>query len=715
MCVCGGVDCLCWISFGKMSEISLSNNFISVHNLSCTPGVDCFRLKGGSGGARGEYIIVRDIRTHPLSVFANSTKPEIVENKVGAAHTKLYHNIRDKFSEIERPFIPRKFRTPESYASYRSLIVQRFVDQPGLLQFEKNKPLYNIWPIWCIKGEPLLTLLLRVPNIFYWLVEHIEVMRLLVNDKNSESRIDWLQFIEDAEGQGPLENIGFRCTRNVTVLDLCPKVMTVIPFQEFDMEDEYLTSIITEKAFLTAIQDYQIFPSYAIVRRTERTDGNELIYHSGYTLAAWIDNEGTLYERFENNIIRQRAGIQEQEILPFTNDLVDRATLILYEQGSILHRKQTNEEAILRRVVGEYVAPLRSNLFKTVIIPFREPMSCTSAEINSLKDDDYPVIVQPKLDGNRIIVHIVHNGGEITVKYYSRNGMVQSKKFNELFDSDVIEFAARLGIVMRGLQRVAADGNEMWAIQLDCECYAHDVIHSEIGGWINRVAMSDEFKKLKLYILSWLDLNKLTTIHARGRDYTVDVATFGETLLGERKVLVEILRSVQERGVENSALRLNSSVLISNKVDMFRIMSVAVDKGFEGLVLYPFNKPYTFANAGLKKIKKFYDGEATVLSYNPSDTDSGAIGSVNVRAAAYFAKPVKDEEGNEISLPDVVFSVTAALRQELKSGSMTSAMFANCIGKQFTIICGSFSDTGIPIHARFKSPFALDSERLDVV
>lgn len=703
-----------------MSEISLSNNFISIHNLSRTPGVDCFRLKGGSGGARGEYTIVRDTRTHPLSVFANSTKPETVENKTSAAHTKLYHNIRDKFSETERPLVPRKFRTPESYAAYRTLIAQRFIDQPGLLQFEKNKPLYNMWPIWCIKDEPLLTLLLRIPNIFHWLVEHIEVMRLLMGDKNSGNRINWIQFIEDAEGQGPLENIGFRYTRNVTVLDLCPKVTTVIPFQEFDMEEEDLTTILTEKAFLTAIQDYQIFPPYAIVRRTERTTGDELIYHSGYTLAAWIDNEGTLYERFErtdksNNIIRQRAGTQEQEILPFTHDLINRATLILYEQGSTLHRKQTNEETILRRAVGEYVPPLQSNLSKTVIIPFREPMSCTSAEIDSLKEDDYPVIVQPKLDGNRIIAHVVHNGGETTVKYYSRNGMVQSKKFNELFDSDVIEFATRLGIAMRGLQRVAATGNELWAIQLDCECYAHDVIHSEIGGWINRIAMSDEFRKLKLYILSWLDLNKLTTIHARGRDYTTDVTTFGETLLGERKVIMEILRSVQERSGENSTLRLNSCVLISNKVDMFRAMSIAVDKGFEGLVLYPFNKPYTFANAGLKKIKKFYDGEATVLSYNPSDTDPGAIGSVNVRTTAYFAKPTKDEEGNEIVPPMVTFSVTAALRQELKSGSMTSARFANCIGKQFTIICGSFSDTGIPIHARFKSPFGLDSERLDVV
>ena len=144
---------------------------------------------------------------------------------------------------------------------------------------------------------------------------------------------------------------------------------------------------------------------------------------------------------------------------------------------------------------------------------------------------------------------------------------------------------------------------------------------------------------------------------------------------------------------------------MQSETDLYDLMADSVEEGYEGLVVYPMKKHYTFANAGLKKIKKFYDGECTVISYKESDTEPGVIGSVFVKTRAGFSK--------DDNAPFVTFYVNAALRDIVKTNSMASSRFQQCIGKDFTVVCASYSDTGVPIHARFKSAFGVDNERLD--
>lgn len=694
-----------------MSDHSLLNNFISMHDISEDQGVNCFHIRGGSN--KPDYIIVRDTRTHPLAVFTNGTKPEIMHNKESEAHNKLFANLRDKWNEADRPFVPRKWRTPESFRANSTTRTPE--GQPGILHIENNKPTFSTYPTWNIRNDPELTLLLRVPNTFTWLTARPDIISRLMSERPEDSHsilpqgTSWTQYIEDEEGQGPLEAIGLKKTRTVTIADLCPKATTVIPFQPFQIQQPEIRTIISKNTFLHGLVDYEILPPYVIVDGTSNNETMPLDFH-GYMLHAWIEPPTTLHELYQNNTpicLSQQAGSTTQTFQPFDPRTVQRASLLLYS----IHPPSTTTMrggSIEVRVQGTYTPPSAARSRTTTVIPFREPMSCTATAIEEVKDSDFPIIAEAKLDGNRIVVHITeidHSEDALppTVKYYSRNGIVQSAKFSEHFDQDVIGFSMLLSKTM---------GNTR-SIQLDCECYAHHVVHAEIGGWINRVAISPEFRQLRLYMLSWLNLEELTTEKKRGRDYIVGTTTFGTMLLQQKRIVDDLLGELSQGDPLKLTLSINVSEVIQDREKLFSFMSAVVGFGFEGLVLYPPDRPYTFANAGLKKIKKFYDGECTVLSYKASDTDSSAIGSVFVRTAAYFAKPTRDEEGNEVLPRMVTFYVTAALRQDVKGGSMTSPYFASCVGKDFTVVCGSFSDEGVPIHARFKASLGPENARVD--
>ena len=698
------------------------NAFIAAHDFSNEEGVRCFRLRGGSN--KPDYVIFHDTRTHPLALFTNGHKSEIMHNSESEARKKLFFSLRDKWNEAERFFVPRKWRTPETWKANATPDVS--ITELGLLRIENNKPVFSIWPQFCIYGNPILTLMLRIPQLFNWLSRQPIITELMMEStkrpqdaprSNQILRLpNMIAYIEEQEGQGPLESIGFRRMQIVSATDLCPKITSVIPFQPFEIQDPNLTTILTVEEFISLVSEPSkpqetrpqgsiIFPPYAIIRNTQRAP---LTYRE-YTLHAWTNDDYiSVNELYSDNIVvRQLANSAVQSIQRFNETELLSASFLLYSLSPLSPAPSLGAGEIARRTEGTYTSPL-VDIHPSSVVPFREPMSCTAITIEELKDSDFPFIAQPKLDGNRILVHItdiVHDEGAPppNTKYYSRNGNVQSAKFNQHFDRDIIAFSFLLS-------RIMGDTKE---IQLDCECYAHDVVHAEIGGWINRIAISDEFRQLKLYLLSWIDLEELTTEKKRGRNYTIGSTTFEYMLIEESEMIYEMLATG-----DYPTIGLNPSAFVPSREDVFSLMGEAVDAGFEGLVLYPSSRPYTFANAGLKKIKKFYDGECTVLSYKASETDPGAIGSVFVRTTAFFAKPRCDathesREDDESEPPFVTFYVTAALKQELKSGSMSSPYFASCIGKDFTIICGSFSDTGVPIHARFKASLEPGNARLD--
>jgi hypothetical protein len=698
-----------------MSDHNLFNQFISAHNLSLTEGVFCFKL----GGSRSSsYDIVWDTRTHPLSLFTNSTKPEITHGGTSEAKNKLFGNLRDKFNEVDRPFALRLYHNMESYRILRcvghaEVLQQRLPDgeERGVVRVTDNIPVYSEFPLWSFLGQPVLSLIIRVRSVFTFFScrdEFKELLLGLVPTLSDElARVDLLKYVEDKEGQGPLQSLSFRRAHTITVSDVSPKATTEIKFEPFEIADPRAATILTDVAFLNSLDEFRIQPDYALVRRTD-AESSIPLGHAGYRLCSWVDAKGTLFEfcflqeqygikgRLSGQgVITVQAGERRQRVLEFDRNMLPSATFLLYSRVFSCKFVTNDPSWIDYRMEGTFVPPEKK---LTSSIPFRDPMSCTSAEIETLKSSDYPMIAQYKLDGNRIIVYLLDEGASI--KYYTRNGILQSAKFGQQFDKAVKEFYQRVTSCQRinpNQRSGAASSREdrrIRNIMLDCECYRHDVVHSDIGGWCNRIETSENFRKLKLYLLSWLDLDTLKEIEERKRQYVVSPLIF-EQMLGDIAPLID----------PESNLLLNSSYLVETREDLFDLMSASVEEGYEGLVVYPMRKPYTFANAGLKKIKKFFDGECQVISYKESETEPGVIGSVLVRAKASFSKSP--------TTPYVTFFVNAALKQELKPSSMHCAHFQNCIGKEYTIICGSFSDTGVPIHARFKGAFGLESERLD--
>lgn len=666
-----------------MSDSNQTNQFISAHNMSLTEGVFYFGLRGG----RSSYDIIWDTRTHPLSLFTNSTKPEIIHNKPNEAKNKLFSNIRDKFNEADRPFVIRLYHNTETY----KLFTQRIPTEvrPGVIAVVDNKPLFTEYPLWNFKNEPILSLIIRVKQVFTFFSHRDDFKeRLLGMDSAAEeTKIDYLCYIQDNEGQGPLLPLIFRQTRTMVASDISPKITSEIPFQPFVAMGQDCDIMLTDNTFLTAFDQYDIQPDYALVNRVS-TKITMPLTHAGYRIRDWIDTRGNFFELCEGSdgkafVIMILPDDNKQKIVPFEPSMLMQAMFLLYSRMPLLKLPATFASEVVYHMEGSYVAPERKIVSN---IPFRDPMSCTSVEIEALKASDYPLIAQYKLDGNRILIHIMDGGASI--KYYTRNGILQTAKFNQQFDKAVKELFLRIGPYR--------PANVVKNVMLDCECYCHDVVHSDIGGWCNTIQMTDNFRKLKLYLLSWLDFDTLIEIEERKRPYTVSPLTFEQSLC-------DIATFIDT----TSNLLLNTSYLVRSQEELYDLMADSVEDGYEGLVVYPMKKRYTFSNAGLKKIKKFYDGECTVISYKESDTETGVIGSVYVKARASFSK--------DTNAPYVKFFVNGALRDVVKNNSMQAARFQQCIGKDFTIVCGSFSDTGVPIHARFKSAFGIENVRLDHV
>ena len=477
-----------------MSDSNQFNQFIATHNLSLTDGVFYFKLLG----ARNGYEVIWDTRTHPLSLFTNSTKPEIIHNKQTEAKNKLFGNFRDKFNEVDRPFFLRLYRNPETY----KLLTQRTPTEvrPGVVAVVDNTPVFSEYPLWNFKNEPILSLILRVRSVFTFFSHRDEFKEMLlgITIGDEGTKTDFLRYIQDSEGQGPLLPLAFRHTRDMIASDISPKITTELPFQPFTIMEQDCDIMLTDTTFLTAIDDYEIQPDYALIHRTGTKNVMPLT-HAGYRVHNWIDTRGNFFELCDSGearVIMIAPDTRAQKIMAFEPSMLMHSMFLLYSRMSPLKLSANTPTDITYRMEGSYVAPARKIVSS---IPFRDPMSCTSKEIEELKPADYPLIAQYKLDGNRILIYVLDEGASI--KYYTRNGILQSAKFNQQFDKAVKELFLRIKAQKQVIN-----------IMLDCECYCHDVVHSDIGGWCNKIEITDNFRKLKLYLLSWLNLDALQEI-----------------------------------------------------------------------------------------------------------------------------------------------------------------------------------------------------------
>jgi hypothetical protein len=636
------------------AQVVLFNSYIQIHNLSLTDGVMYLKIKG--------YEAVHDTRTHPLSVFASSSAAEMISDSQAEAHRKLLRLFRDKFNEAERPFIPCFFKNVSEYECFMSQSPKE--ERPGIIKVEKNCPVFTIFPLWNIPNDPLLTLLIRIEDIFFFLSNKDAYKQSLLGIRN-EPR-DHLKHIEEIGGQGPLVCLSLRKSRMMKVSDIAKNYQTAIEFQEFEAIEPDTLNIINEHVFLRGLDDFRIIPDYLLVSPT--TNIKLPSVHLNFHLKAWIDKEKIFHEVFGNEIISINPG-ETKHIIERAPDIAE-GTLFLYT----LNPSDVKIAGAIDKYImeGSYIP---SERITTSNIPFYNPVSCKQISIEGVSS--YPVFAQRKLDGNRIIVYYLNNGA--TIKYYSRSGFIQSEKFSIQFDEDVRKFCSAI---------------KLTNIMLDCECYCHEIIHAEIAGLCNSIQTKDDFKKLSLYLLSYLDLDSVISFIERKKEYRTSPLTFRE-VFSESDIR------------ETDRIKINETRIISSKEELYDFMKESVEADYEGLVIYPLDNRYTFGMDRLLKIKKLYDGEVIPIGYKESEAEAGSIGAVYVKSLPYLGiRGMCPEDVGEI-----FYYVTAALLKELKPGSMTNVLFQNCLGKKYTIICDSFSDTGVPMHARFKTAFGVGSER----
>jgi hypothetical protein len=710
------------------------NRFIDLHNNTLNEDVIYIRMK--------DYCVVHDRRTHPITIFTSGAGGAMQADTPQEAVRKLYRLIRDKYNEADRPLLPCIFRTRNLHTEYISFDfsnLSNIEERRGYISIINNTPIYSKYPLFNIKDDPLLTLLIRIPILFKFFAS-LDIYKSILagNTSKDVNNIDHIALIEDRIGQGLLEqSIGFRTSKTTSINEIIPKVSSPIDFQSFEVVNDELTTIFNENIINRDISYYTIRAPYLLLKVSEIEDKAKEtklpLNLFGYNLLSWIDKDDYFYEfDIDNNkklnlttifLEARRQRVVSLNTFPKT---ITNCKYALYSslfnpnsskdnsknsKDDVEDNSENNSDTIIEYVMnGEYRPPEK---ISTSSFLFKHPIKCKQVSLEEITI--FPTYVQRKLDGNRIIIHCLDYGASIT--YYSKVGALQTSKFPTRFNQDIIRFCQFItNKYNRNNSKNNLDDDNDFKdesdrsfrnIMIDCECYAPDVIHEKIAGYCNRVESSSEFEQLYLYVLSFLDLDKIEMYIERKKEYYCVRQSFEEFFSGFGNDFGDNI---------DSLVKINETKLINNQEELFNFMKQSIDEGNEGLVVYPCEEKYTFGMDRLMKIKKIYDGECIVLGYEKSKTEPGAIGAVIVSSPAYFGiQSLLDTKGIEKGKEETLtYSISASLTNEWKSGSMDNILFTTCIGKPYTIICDSFSDNGTPMHARFKTSFTPYSYRKDV-
>jgi hypothetical protein len=663
--------------------MSIPDDFILLHNRSATQGVYFMTLRGGK-----EYRVVHDTRTHSLFLYVDSSTGQNVMHHINskACRRKLIHVLRDKFNEADRPFVPSLFNTVMAYEQYFKERAEE--GRPATLTIKENIPVYSTYPVFSVRGAPLTTLLLRIRPVFDFLVTQNDLLPVIMGIETGDAEWDssMIDEVLKRSGQLVLNTLSLIKTEETSVTKLMPKITSEIEFQPFDMISETV-HIISLSEIGHAFKYFNGFPEYLIVEVDTEFVEKPGMFRT-YNLTCMTDAAGNLYERFmsEDDRLIKVDGKSYSVVL----DPIKPVLLLL--RNSPLNAAPAAQEIT---VIGKYVKP---EVTEKVIMPFRTPVSCKQMSLEQTTFD-YPCYVQRKFDGNRAIVHSLL-GGEI-IRYYSRSGYKLSTSFNDRFTEELIHLSK---VVCAKLGRPLAN------LHFDFECYDHGTIHSTIAGLCNAKTAKEGFERLKLHLLSVFVLDDVHKYEERKREYTASDMTLKEIIEFSNTIGLPY-GTVDDGEPHYQTLCVSESRMIRSHGELDSFMKESVHSGYEGLVVYPLTNHYVFGHDRLFKLKKIYDGEVRVLDYIESDIEPGAIGSVLVESRPYFGiRGLSQADSDEL----ICYKVTASLKKEFKDNSMHAEIFRMCKRKYFTIICDSFSNTGIPMHSRFKSPLHPDTARLDV-
>jgi hypothetical protein len=644
--------------------LDLFNRFILAHNVSRESEVIVIRMR--------DYMVAYDPRTHPLTIFTSGTGGDMQLDSRWEAIRKLLRLIRKKYVEATDPLLPIMFRTREQFSIFPSLLANNRVEERrGFITIRDNIPYYTLYPLWNFKDNPLLTLLIRIPLI-HALLARDPIYAACLAEGISPGTDNVLEYIERTYGQMIIQmTIGNRVYEKTSIDRLMPKyvgsTVSSIGFKDFDIATNRMEIFSSETGSPT---------SPYLIRQGET-------HIPGYRLMTWINQQGYLQELIKDiqTIIKPDGTNQLVGSFSPASDALPVLSLHTREECKLVDDDICGTFIKVNyRENGEYTAVSRSVQQHL----FRLPVMCDDKKIEDITD--FPIYVQRKLDGNRIIVYYLENGREIV--YYTKVGFKQSDKFPKRFNRDIMTYCLEKGIKN---------------MMLDCECYNHNVIHQDIGGWCNKKESCPEFEQLYLYVLSFVDLDRITEFIERKEKRTMVDMTYRE--------FFETIRGDPDEEEDLDTVIVNDTLTAHNQEDLREMMRDSVSNGYEGLVLYPANQKPIFGMRRLFKIKKFYDGEVTVIGFKESVEEPGTIGSIQVSAQPYLGIPCLMKEHSIDPSSRIIYYISACLKGELKPGSWNNPTFSGCIGKQYTIECGSFSDTGVPIHGRFKNSFSPSSFR----
>lgn len=619
------------------------------------------------------YHIILDTRTHSLYLYISASTGQNVMCSINSSksRSKLVHVLRDKYNEAERPFVPKMY---SSVNAYKDMCETHLIEmRPAMLIIKDNVPVYSVYPIFSVKKAPLLTLLLRIRTCFDFLVRQRDILHSIMTNQTYDDQYLVEEMIKRS-GHKVIESFAFGFTRQVTIPELIPNAESAIEFQPFEIIDDEAYMIAYSKLD-TALRICNILRNYILVELDESIEIPMSI--QAYNIVAVTDRDGTLYERLASGRWMMIKDGKYQDVSKPKDPL-----LLLLHNAS--HLSDVSAQTIT--TCGTYSVP---DVVEERVIAFRNPLICKMSNMDDASKLPTPYYVQRKLDGNRVIVYSLL-GGKI-IRYYSKSGYELSSNFNKRFGSEIVKLSSSIAKLLQ-----KPDIN----LHFDFECYSHGTIHAVIAGLCNSIEMKDGFDKLKLYLLSCFNFDEIHTYEERARKYTASKSTLGE--------IIEFCQTLNFD--EYQTITLNRSHMITSSSSSLRnLMSESINEGYEGLVIYPPNNHYVFGHERLIKLKKVYDGEVRIISYKESDVEPGAIGAVLVESKPFLN--IKNLMSND---ENITYYVSASLKLEYRSNSMYTDIFKRCIGKMFTIICDSFSETGIPMHARFKAPFHPDNSRHDI-
>lgn len=214
--------------------------------------------------------------------------------------------------------------------------------------------------------------------------------------------------------------------------------------------------------------------------------------------------------------------------------------------------------------------------------------------------DNELVIVQPKYDGERMLIHF--DGPNIYCT--SRRISKKTNEFTELQDK------------LQDLVKVYRQSNlNLKYTVLDCECYSKD--WSTIVGILHSLPeRAKELAKINIPHFAVFDCLFYDGVDLRNSQYCGRLCYAIEII---QKINYEPLHLVQFMNKDyKPSSKLTDWLPISSKEDWQQCMENAIKSGFEGVVIKSVNRKYYEKGASLK-CKKFETLDVVVYSYKPGN------------------------------------------------------------------------------------------------